>query len=135
MVGRLFVDKMAAHDLGGHTTNLLKMKHNFSVVNQTMEQIVSQVPDNGSIPTGVYHVGRYVAIFQFNKDLTMPHMAFINYEVDLQKHFDHFADFLSPKTVAGFYKMQQIIAKKPEAELNLFVLSDDPLIFQKFLEN
>ena len=135
MVARLFVDKIEKFEIGGFTTNLQKIRHNLSAANLTTDIIFAQTPNNGSIPTVMFHLGRFVAIFQSNRDLTNAKLAFINFEIDLDAHFDHFADFFTPKIVGGFHKTQQIISLKSQDELDLFVLSDDPLIFQKSQEN
>ncbi|WP_254562164.1 hypothetical protein [Dyadobacter diqingensis] len=130
MPARLFVDKIEENQIGGWTTNLTRIKHNLSVVKQTIEGVLSQVPAGVLLPTAIYHVGRYVVIFQTDRSMQNARMAFIDYQIDLQSNFDHFADFLTPKTVGGFHKIQEIIKQKPQTELDLFILSEDPLFFQ-----
>lgn len=135
MAARVFVDKIEERGIGGSTTSLLKIKHNLSVVNQTFEGIMAQTKGLPGIPLAMFHIGRYAVIFQSDREGINARMAFIDYQVDLDENFDHFADFLTPKIVSGFRKLQTIIEQKPDTELEVFILSEDPLFFETESQN
>jgi len=125
----ILVDKIAENNIGGFTTDISKIKHNLTIAKQTIEGILDQTIGRSGIPTVMFHLGRYAVIFQIDRDQSNARMAFIDYKINLDDNFDHFADFLSPQAVAGFHKTQQIIAKKSLEELDFFVLSEYPLMF------
>lgn len=129
----LFVDSLEAFGLGGTTRDLTKIRFALSKFNLDVENIIKTTVTD--LYTGIFHAGRYVAIFQFDKEFTKGQLAFINYETNLDSHFDIFADTLTPKTVAGFFKMQQIIKSKDAVQLNLVELTNEPIFFNPISEN
>ena len=57
-------------------------------------------------------------------------IGFIHYQTDLDKHFDVFADSMSPKSVAGFHKFREKIKAKDQSELNTIERSDSESDFE-----
>ena len=108
----LDVDKIHPNDIGGETHDMKKINYTLAMFNLTKEKLMSEVSKKTIIPTLMFHAGRYVVICQFNLEFTKGQMAFINFQIDLDKNFDHFADSFSPKTVAGFHQMQKTIENR-----------------------
>ena len=135
----LFVDKIIENDLGGYTTDLHKAEYILAVHGLTLEQIISQTPRTTKIPSGGFISGRYVVMFNISWDLNHVNIGFINYQIDLDKHFDVFADCMSPKSVAGFNQFRERIKQKDQSELNRTQLSDSNsdfvLAYGEFIEN
>ena len=74
----------------------------------------------------MFITGKYVVAFSISWNLKSVNIGFINYQTDLDKYFDVFADCMSPKTVAGFHELREKI-KKGQSELNKIELSDNDL--------
>ena len=131
----LFVDKLEPMDLGGSTTDLAKIRYALKKHKLIIEDIIENAPQHVSWPTGVFHAGKYIVIFNFNRDFTTGNLAFINHTVDLQKNFNAFADCLTPKTLGAFNKMQEIVKRKSSEALSSVVLSDGPLFINELFSN
>lgn len=71
--------------------------------NLTFDEILSETPKTTKIPTGMFSSGRYVVAFNISWDLKNVNTGLLNYNIDLDKHFDLFADAMSPKSVSGFH--------------------------------
>ena len=121
----LFVDKLEKYDLGGFTTDLKKAEYILAVHGLTFEKILSGMPKTTKIPSGAFASGKYVVMFNIAWDLKSVNFGFINYQTDLDKYFDVFADTMSPKSVAGFHKLKEQIKLKDQSELNKIELSDN----------
>jgi len=121
----LFVDKLEKYDLGGFTTDLKKAEYILAVHGLTFEKILSETPKTTEIPSGMFSTGKYVVAFNISWDLKKVNIGFINYQTDLDKYFDVFADCMSPKSVAGFHKFREKIKTKGQSELNKTELSDN----------
>ena len=126
----LFIDKIEEFDLGGFTTDIKKAEYILAVHNLTFEKILSEHSKTTKIPSGMFATGRYVVAFNISWDLKIVNIGFMNYEMDLDKYFDVFADCLSPKAVAGFHKLRQEIELKDKSELSKIELSDDNSDFE-----
>jgi hypothetical protein len=121
----LFIDKIEEFDLVGFTTDIKKAEYILAVHNLTFEKILSEHSKTTKIPSGMFATGRYVVAFNISWDLKNVNIGFMNYEMDLDKYFDVFADCLSPKEVAGFHKLRQEMKLKDKSELSKIELSDD----------
>jgi hypothetical protein len=121
----LFVDKLEKYDLGGFTTDINKAEYILAMHNLTFDKILSETPKTTKIPTGMFSSGRYVVAFNISWDLKNVNIGFLNYNIDLDKHFDLFADAMPPKSVSGFHKFKEKIKNKELSELNKIELSDD----------
>jgi hypothetical protein len=108
----LFVDKLIINGLGGITSDLRKAEYILAVHGFTFEQMLKESPSVAKIPSGMFGTGRYILAYNIAWDLSFVNFGFINYNVDLQKNFDAFADFMSPKSVAGFHKLQEELRLK-----------------------
>ena len=121
----LFIDKLEEHDLGGFTTDLKKAEYILAVHGLTFEKILSETPKTTELPSGMFSTGKYVVAFNISWDLKTVNIGLINYQTDLDKYFDIFADTMSPKAVAGFHKLREKIELKDQKELNKIELSDN----------
>lgn len=121
----LFVDKIIENDLGGYTTDLKKAEYILAVHGLTFEKILGQTSRTTKIPSGGFISGKYVVMFNLSWDLNHVNFGFINYQIDLDKHFDVFADCMSPKSVAGFHQFKEKIKQKGQSELDEIQLSDN----------
>jgi len=126
----LFVDKLFPHEIGGLTRDINKIKFNLVKVNIKQTELLNSLPKNDAIPTTMFEAGKYICIFQYNKELTEGSMAFFNYEIDLEKNFDSFADTLTPKVVGQFHEMQKRIGQSNLQNLNSVHLSNDWQLIQ-----
>jgi hypothetical protein len=126
----LFVDKIEKYDLGGFTTDLKKAEYILAVNNLSFEKILSTMPKNVKIPSGAFSCGKFVVMFNISWDLKKVNIGLINYQTDLDKYFDIFADAFSPKAVAGFHQLREKIKLKDQSELNKFELSDNDSNFE-----
>ena len=135
----LFVDKIIENDLGGYTTDLKKAEYILAVHGLTFKKILSETSRNTKIPSGGFTSGKYVVMFNISWDLNHVNFGFINYQIDLEKHFDVFADCMSPKSVAGFHQFREKIKQKDQSELNRTQLSDIDsdfvLAYGEYIEN
>lgn len=121
----LFIDKVEKFDLGGFTTDIKKAEYILAVNNLSFEKILSEMPSTAELPSGMFISGKYVVAFNISWDLKKVNVGLINYEIDLDKYFDVFADCLSPKAVAGFHTLKEKIKLKDKSELNKIEISDD----------
>lgn len=121
----LFVDKIIPNNLGGITNDLKKAEYILAVHNLSFEKILSETSITTEIPSGMFASGRFVVAFNISRDLSFVNFGFINFEIDLEKNFDAFADCLSPKAVAGFYSFQEKLKRKDQVDLNKIELSND----------
>lgn len=121
----LFVDKLQKYDLGGFTTDIKKAEYILAVHNLTFEKVLSEHSKTTKIPSGMFASGKYVVAFNISWDLKNVNIGFMNYEMDLDKYFDVFADCLSPKAVAGFHTLREKIKLKDKSELSKIELSED----------
>ncbi|WP_291101065.1 MULTISPECIES: hypothetical protein [unclassified Flavobacterium] len=121
----LFIDKIEEFDLGGFTTDIKKAEYILAVHNLSFEKILSETPKTTELPSGMFPSGKYVVSFNISWDLKSINIGFMNYEMDLDKYFDLFADCMSPKGVAGFHIIREKIKLKNKTELNKIELSDD----------
>ncbi|MDG2431741.1 hypothetical protein [Flavobacterium sp.] len=121
----LFVDKIEEFDLGGFTTDIRKAEYILAVHKLNFEKILSETPKTTELPSGMFISGRYIVAFNISWNLKNVNIGFINYQTDLDKHFDVFADCLSPKAVAGFHTLKEKIKLKDQSELNKIELSSD----------
>jgi hypothetical protein len=126
----LFVDKLEKYDLGGFTTDLKKAEYILAVHGMTFEKILSETPKTTELPSGMFSTGKYVVSFNISRDLKNINIGFINYQTDLDKYFDVFADSMSPKAVAGFHKLREKIKLKDKSELNKIELSENDSDFE-----
>ncbi|WP_438967242.1 hypothetical protein [Flavobacterium sp.] len=134
----LFIDKLEKFELGGFTTNIRKAEYILAVHGLTFESILSTIPKSTKTPFGMFASGKFIVTFNIQWDLKYVNIGFINYETDLDKNFDVFADTFSPKSVAGFYKLQTELKEKVknnEINLDKIELSDDNLDFEIAYEN
>jgi len=121
----LFIDKIEKFDLGGFTTDIKKAEYILALHNLTFEKILNETPKTTELPSGMFMSGKYVVAFNISWDLKKVNIGLINYEIDLDKHFDVFADSMTPKSVAGFHTLREKIKQKDKSELNKIELSDD----------
>lgn len=121
----LFVDKLEKYDLGGFTTDINKAEYILAMHNLSFDKILSETPKTTKIPTGMFASGRYVVAFNISWDSKSVNMGFLNYNIDLAKHFNLFADAMSPKSIAGFHKFKENIKNKEQSELKKVELSDN----------
>jgi hypothetical protein len=131
----LFVDKLEKYELGGFTTDIKKAEYILAVHGLTFEKILNETPKTTKLPSGIFSTGKYVVAFNISWDLKNVNIGFINYQTDLDKHFDVFADSMSPKSVAGFHKFREKIKTKDKSELNKIELSDNNSDFVIAYEN
>ena len=126
----LFIDKFEKFDLGGFTTDIKKAEYILAVNNLSFKKILSKTPSTTKLPSGMFISGKYVVAFNISWDLKKVNIGLINYEIDLDKHFNVFADCLSPKAVAGFHTLKEKIKLKDKLELNKIELSDNHSDFE-----
>ena len=131
----LYVDKLEEFDLGGYTTDIMKIRYALKKFKMNVDKIVKDTPMHIIFPSGGFHAGRYVVLFKLNRELTDCHLAFINYEINLEENFNVFADSLSPKTIGAFFSLQNIIKLKDDDKLKLVELSDRPIFIENLFEN
>lgn len=121
----LFVDKVEKNDLGGVTTDFKKAEYILAVHNLTFEKILIETPKTTKIPSGMFASGKYIVSFNISWNLKKVNIGLMNYQIDLDKYFDVFADCMSPKAVAGFHTLREKIRLKDKSELNKIELSED----------
>lgn len=121
----IFVDKVIPNDLGGITNDLKKAEYILAVHKTSFEEILNKMSINVKIPSGMFGSGKYIIAFNFTRDLSKINFGIINSNIDLNKNFDAFADSFSPKSVAGFYKIQQQLRLKKDSEKTQIELSDN----------
>lgn len=126
----LFIDKLEKFDLGGFTTDIKKAEYILAVHNLSFEKILSETPKTTKLPTGMFISGKYVVAFNISWDLKNVNIGFMNYEMDLDKYFNIFADCMSPKGVAGFHTLREKIKLKDKSELSKTKLSDNDSDFE-----
>jgi len=126
----LFVDKKEKYDFGGFTSDLKKTEYNLAAQGLSFEKILNSTPKTTEIPSGMFTSGKYVVFFNIAWNLKKVQIGFINYQTDLDKYFDIFADSMSPKLVAGFHKLREQVKVKDQSELNKIELSDNELDFE-----
>jgi hypothetical protein len=131
----LYLDKLAKHDLGGFTTDLRKAEYILAFGKLTFAKILEKTPKTTELPSGMFSAGKYVVSFNISWDLSKVIVMLINYQTDLDKHFDVFADSMSPKTVEGFHKLREKIKLKDQNKLNSVSLSDNNLDFEIAYQN
>lgn len=126
----LFIDKIEKYDLGGFTTDLKKAEYILATQGLSFEKILNGTPKTTELPSGMFSAGRYVVTFNISWDLKNVNIGLINYQTDLDKYFDVFADSMWPKAVAGFHKFRENIKAKDQSELNKIELSDNDSDFE-----
>lgn len=135
----LFIDKIEEFDLGGFTTDLKKAEYILAVHNLTFEKILSETPKTTEIPSGMFASGKFIVSFNISWDLKKVNIGLMNYQMDLDKYFDVFADCMSPKAVAGFHTLREKIKLKNKSELSNIKLSDDDsdfvIAYGNYIEN
>jgi len=130
---KIFVDKLEKYDLGGYTTDPKKAEYILATQRLTFNKILSGMPSRVKIPSGGFTLGKYVVMFNISWDLENINVGLLHYEIDLDKHFDVFADCMSPKSVAGFHQLREKI--KGMSELDPIELSDNDSEFMVAYEN
>lgn len=126
----LFVDEVKPRGLGAIITSKRKAEFVLAVNNLKIEQIIYETPSHMENSTSLLHMGRFIVVINIKRDLSFLQISFMNYEIDLDKNFNAFADTFSPKFVAEFYRLKEIIKSKTEEELNRIELSEDDLEFE-----
>ncbi|MEO1257992.1 MAG: hypothetical protein AAFZ15_04315 [Bacteroidota bacterium] len=131
----LYVDKVQPNGTGGFTIDMEKIRFNLSELHINEPEFIAAISKRTGIPTAMFEAGRYIVIFQCNREFTQGRMAFLDYQVDLKKGFDHIADSLTPKVVGELHSKQQKISGKSQEVLNSVALSDNWPIFQRPNQN
>ncbi len=131
----LFVDKLDENQLMGIINDKRKAEYLLSLYNMSFEKILSEISINAKLPSGMFHAGKYVVSFNFERDLSKVNFGIISYEIDLDSNFDTFADCFPPKAVAGFHQMREIIKKKNLVDLNKVELSMNDFDFEVYYQN
>ena len=126
----LFVDKLIINDLGGVTNDLRKAEYILAVHGWTFDEMLKNSSPTAIIPTGMFGTGRFIVAFNIAWDLSTVNFGFINCNVDLEKNFDAFADFMSPKSVAGFHKLQEELKLNKQTDSTNIELSDNDSDFE-----
>ena len=107
---KLCVDVIVKQNVCGYVTNIDKIKDVLKVFNLTPDKLINPASPESSIQSIIFDAGRYVVVFQFNKQLTSGRMDFISYNISIENNFDSFADsFSNPKTLVEFHKTQEYI--------------------------
>jgi hypothetical protein len=112
------VDKLINNNLGGIVYDFEKISTIINIVGLTKDKLLNKNLPENIINTSMFLLGEYIAILQTNKTFTKGQLALVIYSVNIESHFDHFADTLSPKTIQAFYEMQQYIKNKDESYFN-----------------
>ena len=131
----LFVDKIIQNELGGIINDLKKAEYLLAVHKTSFKEMLDRIPETTKIPAGMFGSGKYIIAFSFSRDLSIINFGIINSKINLDENFDAFADALSPKSVAGFYKIQKELNNKPASEKNQIELSDNYSDFIKAYGN
>lgn len=118
----LFVDRLFGNQLAGITTDPKKAEYILAIHRMNMGDMAGKSSMFGS--------GEYVIALNIDPDFKMVNVGIMHFTLDLDKHFDAFADCLSPKAVQGFHTTRQAISKKKESERNAVELSDDESDFE-----
>ena len=113
--------------------NEKKAEYILAVHGLTFEKILSETPKTTELPSGMFSTGKYVVAFNISWDLKNVNIGFINYQTDLDKHFDVFADSMSPKSVAGFHKFREKIKSKDQSNFCYGKIFVKILIFAKII--
>lgn len=126
----LFIDKLIVNDLGGITNDLRKAEYILAVHGWTFDEMLKNSSPTAKIPSGMFGTGRFIVAFNIAWDLSNVNFGFINCNIDLVKNFDTFADCMSPKSVAGFHKLQEELKLKKQSESTKIELSDNDSDFE-----
>jgi hypothetical protein len=119
MIFKICVDALLNPNVGGYIDDFNKIKEVLRIFKLTREKLINPQSSESSIQSVVFDAGRYVVIFQFNKELTSGKMTFINYVTSIENHFNSFADcFSNPKALSEFHKTQEYIKLKSQDQLN-----------------
>lgn len=130
-----FVDKIEENDFGGFTKDIRKINYNLAKCKLSIEDILQRSPQT-DYPVVVFRAGQYVAIFNCKRDLSHVQLAFINHTINIQEHFNAFADSFTPKTIPAFDEIRKKIKKaSDELKLQKVALSDNELIFKEVFHN
>ena len=131
----LFLDIILNYDVGGFTTDFKKAEYILAMHDLSFDKIIKTAPKENELPTGMFPSGEYIVIFNLDWNITDVSIGLIHYNVDLDKNFDIFADHMSPKSVASFYELKQLISQKEQSELTKIELSDSESDFEIAYEN
>lgn len=124
----LFVDKLFGENIGGVTNDLRKIEYALAIHKMSINQIKSR--KTLDFYGTMFHTGKWIVALSFDYNLDNITMGIISYQIDLDKHFDAFADCLSPKAVQGFHTLKQEVRKKSIEEIESFSISDVSEFFE-----
>ena len=125
----LYVDRIISPNIGGFTYDLKKAAYIFATQGYTIKELLSHCSKNAKIPTGMMPIGEYIAVYNIAWDLSRVAVGFIKYNISLDENFDHFADLLTPKSVAGFHMLQEELRLNKQQQLTIVELSTDDIPF------
>lgn len=126
----LFVDKLITNDLGGVTNDLRKAEYILAKHGWTFDEMLKNSSPTTILPSGMFGTGRFIVAFNIAWDLSKVNFGFINCNINLVQNFDTFADCMSPKSVAGFHKLQEELKLKKQLDSTNIELSDNDSDFK-----
>lgn len=126
----LFVDRIEKNDLGGFTTDVRKAEYILAVNNLSFEKILGTIAKTTQNPSGAFACGKYIVMFNVAWGLESVNIGLIDYQTDLDKYFDVFADSMSPKSIAAFHQLRERIKLQDQSELFNIELSDNDSDFE-----
>lgn len=134
MTDTIFIDSLYPENSGGIIKDVRKAEYLLATNGMSIESFVRDFPNRETIPSGGFTKGEFVILFNIDRDLKSANVAVVNSKIDLDSHFDTFADSMSPKAVAGFHQLKQQILSGQQPGSSVFLSSSEE-DFQKAYES
>jgi hypothetical protein len=129
----LFVDTIVPFGLGGYTKDIKKAEYALAIHGQTFDSVFKDISRTVERPTIMFGSGDFIIVLSATWDMTFVTLGIMNSSIDIERHFDAFADCFSPKMITGFSNLQKQL--KYKSDKNVIHLSDNEQDFQISFEN
>lgn len=129
----LFVDTIIPFGLGGYTKDIKKAEYALAVHGQTFDSIFNNISRAVELPTAMFGSGQFIIVLSAPWDMTFVTMGIMDSNIDIEKNFDAFADYFSPKIITEFSNLQQDLRLKKNK--SIILLSNNEQDFQIAFQN
>ena len=129
----LYVDKIIPFNLGGFTKDIKKAEYALAIHGQTFDSVFKDISPTDERPTIMFGSGDFIIVLSATWDFTFVTLGIINSSIDIENHFDAFADYCTPKMIAGFSNLQKQLNLGKDK--NIIHLSENEQYFQVAFEN
>ena len=120
---RLLVDDISDNETFGTATDINKIKYNIKLLgdNFNMDLTIKNMFTKEGI-TGVFPIGRFIAILQLKKDETEGRMTFFDFDIDITLVKPIISAMYSENVVKEWTKVQDLLLLELSDEDDLFEL-------------